>query len=597
MNKQTGIAGWKMREPEKMKEMDCLDRYKQWVKNAADSEMAAELASMTDDTIREAFSRDLKFGTGGLRGVLGAGTDRMNIYTVARASQGLADYINGHRVAGQCVPSVAVSYDSRIKSDVFAGTAAAVFAANGINVYIYSCLMLTPCLSFAVRKLGCVAGVMITASHNPAEYNGYKVYGSDGCQITTDAAGEIQRAIGAVDIFEDVRWGDFAGSLAGGSIRYIPDDVYMDYIEAVKETSVLYGDDADKGLKVVYTPLNGTGLGPVLRTLRESGYDNITVVKEQEKPDGGFPTCPRPNPEEPEAMEIGLRYCRELGADLLLATDPDCDRLGIAVKDERGEYRLLSANETGLLLLDFICLQRKKHGTLGNAPVFMKTIVTTDLAERVAAYYGLRTVNTLTGFKYIGEQIGQLAAGEDFVFAFEESYGYLSGTYVRDKDGVNAALLVCDMAAFYKVRGISLPGRLDEIYKQFGYCREFQQSYPFAGADGMEKMAEIVDYFRNGAEQIGGVRIAKKVDYSVGIDRLPKSDVLKLELENGNRLVIRPSGTEPKLKVYFSLYGDGEEELKREKKELVEKLRLLLASLEKGLDKNEKDYIEPLSEC
>lgn len=554
--------------------MDCMEKYKQWLEKAtADPELVKELAAMTDDAVRGAFSRDLKFGTGGLRGVLGAGTDRMNIYTVARASQGLADYINGHRAAGPCVPSVAVSYDSRIKSDVFAGTAAAVFAANGINVYIYSCLMPTPCLSFAVRKLDCAAGVMVTASHNPAEYNGYKVYGPDGCQITTDTAGEIQRSIGAVDIFEYIRWGDFGGSLADGSIRYIPDDVYTDYIEAVKEASVLYGDDADKELKVVYTPLNGTGLGPVLRTLRESGYDNITVVKEQEEADGRFPTCPRPNPEEPEAMELGLRYCRELGADLLLATDPDCDRLGIAVKDESGEYRLLSANETGLLLLDFICLQRKKHGTLGNAPVFMKTIVTTDLAERIAAYYGLRTVNTLTGFKYIGEQIGRLAMGEDFIFAFEESYGYLSGTYVRDKDGVNAALLVCDMAAFYKARGISLPGRLEGIYKQFGYCWEFQQSYPFAGADGMEKMAEIVDYFRNGAEQIGGVRIAKKVDYSVGIDGLPKSDVLKLEMEDESSIVVRPSGTEPKLKVYFSLYGDKKEDVIMKEKKLREMFR------------------------
>ncbi len=564
MNKQTGMAGWKMREPEKMKEMDldCLDRYKQWVENAADPEMTAELTAMTADTIREAFSRDLKFGTGGLRGILGAGTDRMNIYTVARASQGLADYINGHRTAGPCVPSVAVSYDSRMKSDVFAGTAAAVFAANGINVYVYSCLMPIPCLSFAVRKLGCAAGVVVTASHNPAEYNGYKVYGPDGCQITTDAAGEIQRAIGAVDIFEDVRWGDFAGSLADGSIRYIPDDVYTDYIEAVKGTSVLYGDDADEGLKVVYTPLNGTGLGPVLRTLRESGYDNITVVKEQEEPDGRFPTCPRPNPEEPEAMEIGIRYCRELGADLLLATDPDCDRLGIAVKDESGEYRLLSANETGLLLLDFICSQRKKHGTLGNAPVFIKTIVTTDLAERIAEHYGLRTVNTLIGFKYIGEQIGQLENKGDFIFGFEESYGYLSGTYVRDKDGVNAALLICDMATFYKARGISLLDRLEGIYRQFGYCRTFQRSYPFAGVDGIEKMAGIVDYFRNEASQVGGVRIEKKLDYLQGIDGLPRSNVLKLEMEDGNRIVIRPSGTEPKLKVYFTLFEDRQDSLK-----------------------------------
>ena len=562
-----------------MKEMDCLDRYKQWVENVADLEMAAELASMTDDTIREAFSRDMKFGTGGLRGILGAGTDRMNIYTVARASQGLADYINRHRKTGQCGPSAAVSYDSRVKSDVFARTAAAVLAANGIKVYIYPQLMPTPCLSFAVRRMGCVAGVMVTASHNPAEYNGYKVYGPDGCQITADAAREIQGAIGEADMFEAARRGDFEWALADGSIEYIPDNVYTEYIEAVKGTSVLYGEDADKGLKIVYTPLNGTGLKPVLMTLQESGYGDITVVKEQEEPDGTFPTCPHPNPEEQEAMELGLRYCREQGADLLLATDPDCDRVGIAVKNGDGEYRLLSANETGLLLLDFICLQRQKHGTLGNAPVFMKTIVTTDLAERVAEHYGLRTVNTLTGFKYIGEQIGQLDDEREFVFAFEESYGYLSGSYVRDKDGVNAVLLVCDMAAFYKAKGITLQDRLEEIYRQFGYCREFQRSYPFPGTAGMETMGRIENHFRNEVEQIGDIRIVKKTDYLQGIGGLPKSDVLKLVLEDGSSIVVRPSGTEPKLKVYFSLYGDGEEELKRKEKELMEKLRQMVEAV------------------
>ena len=548
--------------------MDCTGKYKQWIEKTEDQELVAELTSMTEDVIQEAFGRDLKFGTGGLRGILGAGTNRMNIYTVARASQGLADYINRHQTMGQCRPSIAVSYDSRIKSDVFARCAAAVFAANGIRVYIYPQIMPTPCLSFAVRRLGCTAGVMVTASHNPAEYNGYKVYGPDGCQITADAAKEIQKAIEDADMFDAVRQGDFKRSLADGSIGYIPDDIYTEYIEAVKGTSLLYGDTADKGLKVVYTPLNGTGLKPVLRMLRESGYDDITVVKEQEEPDGTFPTCPYPNPEEPEAMEVGLKYCQRCGADLLLATDPDCDRVGIAVRDVDREYQLLSANETGVLLLDFICSQRRKHGTLGKAPVFMKTIVTTDLAERVAKYYGVRTVNTLTGFKYIGEQIGKLDDEKAFVFAFEESYGYLSGTYVRDKDGVNAALLICDMAAYYKARGITLPDRLEEIYRQFGYCREFQRSYPFPGTAGMETMGKIVDHFRNEAEEVGGLRIVKKTDYLQGISGLPKSDVLKLELEDGSSIVVRPSGTEPKLKVYFSLYGDGKEELIRREKKL-----------------------------
>lgn len=553
--------------------MDFMERYGQWrEKAAADPELKAEFAGMTDDVIREAFGRELKFGTGGLRGILGSGTDRMNIYTVARASQGLANDISRHWETRRGKPSIAISYDSRIKSDVFAKTAAAVFAANGLKVYIYPRLMPTPCLSFAVRRLGCAAGVMVTASHNPAEYNGYKVYGPDGCQITTDAAREIQEAIGAVDIFSDVRWGDLDRALAEGSISYIPDSVFEEYIKEVKGTSVLYGDGADRSLRIVYTPLNGTGLEPVLRTLRESGYDKISVVKEQEKPDGTFPTCPRPNPEEPEAMELGLKYCREQKADLLLATDPDCDRVGIAVRDQDGEYRLLSANETGILLLDYICSQRQKHGTLGNAPVFMKTIVTTELAERIAAHYGLRTINTLTGFKYIGEQIGKLDDERDFIFAFEESYGFLSGTYVRDKDGVNAALLICDMAAFCKTKKISLLDRLEEIYRQFGYFREFQLSYPFLGVAGMEKMAGIVDYFRNETEAVGKLGIVKKTDYLQGIDNLPKSNVLKLELEDGSGIVIRPSGTEPKLKVYVSLLYESEEEIKKKEKELAEQL-------------------------
>ncbi len=541
------------------------DEFDRWMEKAAeDPDLLKEMSGMPEDTVRDAFGRDLEFGTGGLRGLIGAGTNRMNIYTVGRASQGLADYLNGH--CGGERPSVAVSYDSRIKSGVFARTAAAVFAANGIRVFLYPRLMPTPCLSFAVRRLGCEAGVMVTASHNPAGYNGYKVYGPDGCQITADTAKAVQSAIGAVDPFGGVRRGDFEGSLKDGSISYIPEEVYTEYIGAVKGTSVLYGDRADKELAVVYTPLNGTGLDPVLRTLRESGYGNITVVKEQEEPDGTFPTCPKPNPEEPEAMELGLRSCREHGADLLLATDPDCDRLGIAAKDEDGGYRLLSADETGVLLLDFICSQRQRHGTLGNNPVFMKTIVTTDLAEKVAAYYGVRTVNTLTGFKYIGERIGLLEKeghADRFVFGFEESCGYLSGTYVRDKDGVNAALLVCDMAAFYKARGISLPDRLEGLYRQFGHYRTFQHSYPFPGTGGMDRMGRIMAYFREEAVRVGTVRVSRKLDYRAGIDGLPKSNVLQMELEDGNRMIARPSGTEPKLKIYFMLHGDREDDLKQ----------------------------------
>ena len=385
--------------------MDIKKEYERWLANAtADADVVAELKTLDDAKIEDAFYRDLAFGTGGLRGVIGAGTNRMNIYTVAKASQGLADYLKKNFET----PSVAIGYDSRIKSDVFAKVAAGVFAANGVKVNIWPVLMPVPTVSFATRYLHTSAGVMVTASHNPSKYNGYKVYGADGCQITTEAAAEILAEIEKLDIFADVKTSDFDAGVANGSIQYIPDEVYTAFVEQVKSQSVLFGEEVNKNVAIVYSPLNGTGLKPVTRTLKEMGYTNITVVKEQEQPDGNFPTCPYPNPEIKEAMALGMEYAKKCNADLLLATDPDCDRVGIAVKNKVGEYELLTGNQTGMLLLDYICSQRVKHGKMPSDPIMVKTIVTMDMGEQIATHYGLRTINVLTGFKFIGEQIGKL---------------------------------------------------------------------------------------------------------------------------------------------------------------------------------------------
>ena len=510
---------------------------------------------MQHDTarIRDAFYRDLDFGTAGLRGIIGAGTNRMNVYTVAKATQGLAVYLKKRYDA----PLAAISFDSRIKSDVFARVAAGVLAANGIKVHIWPQLMPVPVLSYSVRALGASAGIMITASHNPAAYNGYKVYGEDGCQITTETAKAILSEIEKLDIFEDIKTSDFSAGLAGGQINYISDEVYTAFTEEVKKQSVLYGDETDKNIAIVYTPLNGSGLRPVTRALRESGYTNITIVKEQEQPDGRFPTCPSPNPEIREAMALGLQYAKRIGADLLLATDPDCDRAGIAVKDPEAEdgYTLLTGNQTGVLLLDYICSQRVKHGTMPTDPVMIKSIVTTDLAAQVAKSYGVRTVNVLTGFKFIGEQIlkmEKLGKADSFIFGFEESYGYLSGTYVRDKDGVDAALLICEMFCCYASRGISLTERLAQIYEKHGYCHNSVHSYTFEGAAGFERMKGIMNSLRSGVPAVAGRDIIKTVDFADGPDGLPPADVLKFVFDGGS-VIVRPSGTEPKLKAYITV--------------------------------------------
>lgn len=534
------------------------DEYQCWLENAVEDDLHSLLRKMSQEEIEDAFYKNLAFGTGGLRGTIGAGTNRMNVYTVAKASQGLADYL----VKKFSRPSVVIGFDSRIKSDVFARTAASVFAANGVLTHLWPHLNPVPTVSFAVRYLSASAGIMITASHNPSKYNGYKVYGEDGCQITTKAAAEILGEIEKLDIFIDVKRLDFDAAVSEGKITYISEDVLTAFVENVKNQSVLFGEKVNRDAAIVYSPLNGTGLIPVTRTLKEMGYTNITLVEEQCLPDGAFPTCPYPNPEIREAMALGLEYARRCNADLLLATDPDCDRVGIAVKDDRGEYVLLSGNETGLLLLDYICSQRAKHHKMPDNPVMVKTIVTMDLAERIAADYGVRAVNVLTGFKYIGEQIGfleQAKKTDSFVFGFEESYGYLSGSYVRDKDAVAGAFLICEMFSYYAAHGSSIWEKLQELFSRYGYCLNTLHSYEFDGPAGFEKMKNIMRRFHEEAgpgktlASLGGKKILKVLDYSQGLSGLPKSDVLKYLLEGNCAAVIRPSGTEPKLKVYISV--------------------------------------------
>ena len=528
--------------------MDYRKEYERWLQKVGDNELLDELKSMTDAEIEDAFYRHLAFGTGGLRGTLGAGTNRMNTFVVARASLGLAHYIGRGG-------SVVIGYDSRLKSDVFARTAACVFAACGVKVHIWPELLPVPTVSYAVRRLGASAGVMITASHNPAQYNGYKVYGPDGCQITTEAAAAILAEINRLDLFRDVRLIPFEKGLSDGSISYIDESVLTAFLTEIKNQSVLYGDEIDRNVAIVYTPLNGTGLKPVTRALSEAGFGNITVVEEQRDPDGHFPTCPYPNPEIREAMELGLQTCERVNADLLLATDPDCDRCGIAVRAPDGSYQLLSGNEVGLLLLDYICAQRTKHGKMPAHPTFVKTIVTMDLAEKIADHYGVKTVNVLTGFKFIGEVIGRMEDERDYICGFEESYGYLTGSYVRDKDGVNAAFMIAEMFAFYKTRGVSLLEKLSELYAQYGYCLNTLHSHTFPGSAGMQKMGEIMADFRRGVERVGGVKVTRTEDYSEGLNGLPKSDVLKFYLDTGS-VVVRPSGTEPKLKTYISVTAE-----------------------------------------
>ena len=530
--------------------MDIQSRFTLWKEKAVDDpDLTAELSAVTEEKeIFERFYRDLEFGTGGLRGVIGAGTNRMNIYVIRRATQGLCNYLKSTDLP----QSIAIGYDSRIKSDLFAREAARVIAANGLTAFIYPRLEPTPALSWAVRYLGCGAGVCVTASHNPAKYNGYKVYGSDGCQITLDVAAAVLKEISALDTFDDVKLITEEEGRAAGKIITIGEDCLDAFLDAVQQRSLSDGSKLD--LKVVYTPLNGAGLECVKKILTRIGITDVTVVPEQEHPDGHFPTCPYPNPEIREAMETGLALCRKVKPDLLLGTDPDCDRMGVAVP-EGDDYRLITGNEMGVLLLDYICRKRLENGNMPRNPVAVTTIVSTDMADAVAADYGVELRRVLTGFKFIGEQIALLEeAGEldRYIFGFEESYGYLSGGHVRDKDAVNASMLCCEMTAWYKAKGQTLAQAMDALYEKYGFYRNDLASFTFEGAEGMQKMASIMENLRsNPPKTLDGKGVKKVVDYQVGVDGLPKSNVLEFQTDSA-KVLVRPSGTEPKVKVYLS---------------------------------------------
>ena len=525
----------------------CFERWKTMA--LEDPDLTAELAGLTEEgEIYDRFYRDLEFGTGGLRGTIGAGTNRMNIYVVRRATQGLCNYLK----ATTLPRSIAIGYDSRIKSDLFAMEAARVIAANGLTAYIYPRLEPTPALSWAVRYLGCGAGICVTASHNPAKYNGYKVYGADGCQITLDVAAAVLKEINALDMFDDVKLCTEEEGRAAGNIRTIGEDCLEAFLDAVQQRSLSGGEQL--GLKVVYTPLNGAGLECVKKILNRIGITDVTVVPEQEQPDGHFPTCPYPNPEIREAMETGLALCRKVKPDLLLGTDPDCDRMGVAVP-EGEDYRLITGNEMGVLLLDYICRKRLETGTMPQDPVAVTTIVSTDMADAVAADYGVELRRVLTGFKFIGEQIALLEADgrmDRYIFGFEESYGYLSGGHVRDKDAVNASMLCCEMTAWYKTKGMTLVQAMDALYAKYGFYRNDLASFTFEGAEGMQKMAEIMDNLRkNPPAALDGSKVTGVVDYNTGVNGLPASNVLEFQTDTA-KVLVRPSGTEPKVKVYLS---------------------------------------------
>lgn len=531
-----------------------------WLDRAGeDTDLIAELREVQHDekAVSDRFYRHLAFGTGGLRGVLGAGTNRMNLYTVRRATQGLADYLN----ATDLPKSVAIAHDSRVKGDLFAREAARVLAANGITAHLYPRLEPTPALSWAVRYLHCGAGICVTASHNPAQYNGYKVYGADGCQITPEAAEKVLAAMEKTDCFDGVKLADYDAAAAEGKIQIIPDECLDAFVDAV--LALRPGNDVSR-LKLVYTPLNGSGLECVKKLLAKMGVTELTVVPSQEAPDGRFPTCPYPNPEIREAMEEGLRLCGEVKPDLLIGTDPDCDRMGAAVPDGRGGYRLITGNEMGVLLLDYLCRTRIARNTMPPNPVAVTTIVSTDMATPVAQSYGVELRRTLTGFKYIGEQIGLLEEeghAERYLFGFEESYGYLSGAHVRDKDAVNAVMLACECAAWYAGQGMTLLDAMNALYEKFGFYRNGLLSKAFEGQDGMAAMDALMKSLRAAPPaEIGGWKVSGTTDYLSGNTGLIPSDVLEFRLEDAGKVIVRPSGTEPKLKLYLSVRGSGEED-------------------------------------
>ena len=558
-----------------------LDEYKRWLSaNLIDFDLHAELASIEndDEAIKERFAVALKFGTAGLRGTLGAGTNRMNIWVVRQATQGVADWV---KTQGG-TQTVAISYDSRLKGWTFAKDAAAVLAANGIHVRLYDELMPVPALSFATRYYHCNAGIMITASHNPAKYNGFKAYGPDGCQMTDDAAAIVYDQIQKTDVLTGAKYITFAEGVENGLIQFVGDDCKEALYQAIESRQVRPNLCKTAGLKLVYSPLNGTGLVPVTRVLSDMGITDITIVPEQEYPNGYFTTCPYPNPEIYEALEKGLELAKKVGADLMLATDPDADRVGIAMKCPDGSYELVSGNEMGVLLLDYICAGRIEKGTMPKNPVAVKSIVSTPLADLVAKHYGVELRHTLTGFKWIGDQIAHLEVhGEEerFIFGFEESYGYLAGSYVRDKDAIVGSMLICEMAAYYRSIGSSIKQRLEEIYAQYGRFLNKVDSYEFDGLSGMDKMAGIMNTLRtNPPVEFAGRKVVSLTDYNKPEETgLPKANVLIFGLEDGATVVVRPSGTEPKIKTYFTTLGKDLAEAQKEKDELAAVLKPLFS--------------------
>lgn len=551
---------------------NCNVLYEQWLENAVkDSDLINELESIKgkDDEILDRFYKSLEFGTGGLRGVIGAGTNRMNVYTVAQATQGLANYLNEDFEE----PSVAIAYDSRIKSDLFAKTAAGVLAANNIKVYIYPELMPTPMLSYAVRRLHCSSGIVITASHNPSKYNGYKCYDSKGYQMTDEAAKRTFDYISKVDIFKDVKIMDFEDALAEDMVDFIEDWLMDDFFEDVLSRQIEKGICEKAGLKVIYSPLNGTGNKPVKTILKKIGVKDLKIVLAQEKPDGTFPTCPFPNPEIKQVFEEGMKMTEDFPADIMLATDPDCDRVGIAVR-HNGEYKLMTGNEVGCMLTEYILSRRKAHGELCDSPVVVKTIVTSELIRAIANDYNGDVYDLLTGFKYIGELIEQLKDKNEesrFEIGLEESYGYLTGTHVREKDAVNGSMIIIEMAAYYKTQGKTLVDVMNGLYEKYGMYLNSLLNFGFEGADGMKKMSEMMTALRSNApKEIGGMQVVNVADYleSKSTDTLtgetkeitlPKSNVLSYSLPDDNKIIIRPSGTEPKIKIYITAHSDTRE--------------------------------------
>ncbi|MCL1788814.1 MAG: phospho-sugar mutase [Oscillospiraceae bacterium] len=585
------------------------EKFELWLKNASgDADLLKELkkidkawkeanknndreaAGKIESDLEDRFYCELEFGTGGLRGIIGAGTNRINHYIVARATQGLADFVKT-RASGNA--SVAIAFDSRHKSSYFAKVASRVLAANNIKCHVYKDIMPTPMLSFAVRKLKCSAGIVITASHNPSPYNGYKVYGSDGCQLNLSDTEVIVNRINKLDLFNDVVLADFDEAYDKGLITSIDNDVVSDYFDNVKKQAIHRNICGGSGLKVVYTPLNGAGLKPVCRILKETGITDVTIVKEQENPDGSFPTCPYPNPEFKEALKLGLDLAKREGADLLLATDPDCDRVGVAVRNRMGDYELFSGNEVGALLLEYICRERRELDNMPLNPVAVKTIVTTAIAKKIAKKYGVQLFDVLTGFKFIGEIAGNLekhGEQERFIFGFEESIGYLPGSYVRDKDAVCAVMLICEMAAFYRREGKTLIDARRRMYEDYGYYYHDTQNIQFAGQAGVSQMKSIMDKLRRSCpKQVNGVEVVGFSDYSEMIIKdlknpkstpkktgLPKSNVIKLDLADGSVIIIRPSGTEPKLKVYYTCIGETSEKSAKLQKQIMSDFSALI---------------------